>query len=110
MSERVSVSVRVLLYPGEPGDQPWVAQGIEYDVFGSGATEDEALKAFELAFADEVAWALEQGRTPLENVPSAPTRFRDLLSRTYRYSGIYQTRSIESRSWAAYQKSMWCIG
>jgi hypothetical protein len=56
-------------------DGQMVAQCLQYDISGSGAGFDSAMKAFQCAFVGHVLFDLRDGKKPLESVPQAPEQF-----------------------------------
>jgi hypothetical protein len=58
----------------------WIAQCVEYDIAVSAETLPKLRKAFEQAVISNICVNEERGRSGLDGIPPAPSRFRDLFN------------------------------
>lgn len=66
--------LRVIVEPDEDG---FVAQCIDYDIFGIGSTPDDAIQDFVNAFLRHVLVAVDLKQEPLSSVPQPGQEYRD---------------------------------
>jgi hypothetical protein len=65
------------------GHEVWIAQCLDHDVIGEGATIDEAQGAFARVLLSEIVVGLERGAA-LDSVPKAPEELFKLWERAQR--------------------------
>jgi hypothetical protein len=58
----------------------WIAQCVEYDIAVSAETLPKLRQAFEKAVLANICMNKKLGRSGLDGIPPAPSRFRDLFN------------------------------
>lgn len=61
----------------------WVAQCVEYDIAVSAETLPKLRKAFERAVVANICVNEKLGRSGLDGIPPAPSKFRDLFNNAH---------------------------
>jgi hypothetical protein len=69
--------ISILLFPD---DGVWIAQCMEYDLNAQGETHEAALESLGRTMAAQAILDWDAGRTPFEDMPSAPAKYVKLYN------------------------------
>ena len=75
----------------------WVAQCVEYDIAARADSLERLPRAFDRALAANMLVNAELGRSKLEGIPPAPSRFKPLFDEAQEIAPLEQIRPTEIR-------------